>query len=123
MSLHDAGVVAGVFSTILFVVSYLPMLVKAARTHDLSSYSASSLAVANLGNAVHTIYVVSLPIGPIWVLHGFYLASTGLMLWWYLRYRHRSPVRPGSGTTPDASTSTAQRAGSPVTSRGFLSRS
>ena len=102
MSLHDAGVVAGVFSTILFVVSYLPMLVKAARTRDLSSYSARSLAVANLGNAVHTVYVVSLPIGPIWALHGFYLAATGLMMWWYLRYRRRSPVEPGSGTTGSA---------------------
>jgi hypothetical protein len=29
--------------------------------------------------------VFSLPIGPIWVLHSFYLVSTGLMLFWYLR--------------------------------------
>lgn len=93
MSLHNAGVIAGTLSTVLFVASYLPMLVKAARTRDLTSYSVSSLAMANLGNAVHTIYVVSLPPGPIWALHGFYLACTALMTWWYLRYRDRSDSR------------------------------
>jgi hypothetical protein len=60
--------------------------------------------VANLGNAVHTIYVISLPVGPIWALHGFYLASTAVMLWWWLRYRKCSAaghVNSGScGLTP-----------------------
>lgn len=87
MTLHDAGVVAGTVSTVLFVASYLPMLHKAWRTRDLSSYSVGNLAVANIGNAVHTVYVLSLPVGPIWALHGFYLASTVVMLWWWLRYR------------------------------------
>lgn len=86
MTLGSAGVVAGVVSTVLFVASYLPMLYKARRTRDLSSYSVGNIAVANLGNLVHTVYVVSLPVGPIWALHGFYLSSTGLMLWWWLRY-------------------------------------
>nr|WP_300145243.1 hypothetical protein [Propionicimonas sp.] len=89
MSLHDAGVLAGSVSTVLFVASYLPMLIKAARTRDLASYSLGSFAVTNLGNLVHTVYVVSLPVGPIWALHGFYLVSTVLMTWWYLRYRRR----------------------------------
>ena len=93
MSLHEAGMVAGAVSTALFVGSYLPMLAKAARTRDLSSYSLPSLLVANLGNAVQTVYVASLPLGPIWVLHGFYLVSTAVMLCWWWRYRR---VAPGS---------------------------
>jgi hypothetical protein len=32
------------------------------------------------------VYVVSLPAGPIWALHSFYLTTTALMLVWYLRY-------------------------------------
>lgn len=87
MSLHEAGMFAGTVSTALFVGSYLPMLAKAARTRDLSSYSLPSLLVANLGNAVQTVYVASLPLGPIWVLHGFYLVSTAVMLCWWWRYR------------------------------------
>lgn len=89
MSVHNAAVVAGTVSTMIFVASYLPMLVKAARTHDLNSYSVANLVVANVGNVVHTIYVASLPVGPIWVLHGFYLGSTALMLCWWLRYREK----------------------------------
>ena len=73
MSLGNAAVIAGIISTTLFAASYLPMLVKAARTRDLASYSASSLAITNLGNAVHTLYILSLPMGPIWALHGFFL--------------------------------------------------
>lgn len=100
MSLHTAGVVAGAISTVLFVTSYLPMLHKAARTRDLRSYSVGNLAVANAGNLVHTIYVVSLPVGPIWVLHGFYLGSTVLMMRWWLRYREKSAHQAGR-STPD----------------------
>jgi hypothetical protein len=33
---------------------------------------------------VHSVYVFSLPPGPLWALHSFYLVSTGLMLCWYL---------------------------------------
>lgn len=79
-------VVAGVVSTVIFAVSMLPMLVKAGRSKDLSSYSLGNIALANVGNVVHSVYVFSLPAGPVWVLHSFYLASTVLMLVWYLRY-------------------------------------
>lgn len=78
--------VAGAVSTTIFAASMLPMLVKAARSKDLSSYSLGNIALANLGNAVHSLYVFSLPAGPVWVLHSFYLVSTVLMLVWYLRY-------------------------------------
>jgi uncharacterized protein with PQ loop repeat len=89
MSMHDAGVVAGTVSTTLFVASYLPMLVKAARTKDLSSYSVGNLVIANIGNVIHTVYVLTLPPGPLWALHGFYLASTAVMLVWWWRFRDR----------------------------------
>lgn len=78
--------IAGAISTTIFVGSYMPMLLKAARSRDLHSYSLGQIALANTGNLIHTIYVVHLPFGPIWLLHGFYLVSTALMLLWYLRY-------------------------------------
>jgi len=80
---------AGVTATVIFAASTLPMLVKARRTRDLSSYSLGNIGLANVGNLVHSVYVLSLPPGPIWALHGFYLCSTGLMLAWYLRYGQR----------------------------------
>jgi len=83
----DLAVFAGVLSTGLFAMSYLPMLVKAARTRDLSSYSLGNLAITNVGNAVHSVYVFSLPLGPIWFLHTFYLVASALMLVWFMRYR------------------------------------
>jgi uncharacterized protein with PQ loop repeat len=86
MSMDQIGVVAGIISTSLFVLSYLPMLVKAVRTKDLSSYSPGYLVVANVGNLIHSVYVASLPFGPIWFLHIFYTATSALMLCWYLRY-------------------------------------
>ena len=52
---------AGSLSTALFVASALPMLVKAARTRDLASYSVANLGLANLGNVLYAIYVFSLP--------------------------------------------------------------
>jgi len=79
-------VLAGVVSTVIFAGSTLPMLVKAARTKDLSSYSLSNIVLSNLGNVIHSVYVLHLPAGPVWVLHTFYLLSTALMLVWYLRY-------------------------------------
>ena len=75
---------AGIVSTAVFVGSVLPMLHKALRTRELSSYSFGNIALANLGNVVHSIYVFNLPPGPIWILHTFYLVSSGLMLYWYV---------------------------------------
>lgn len=98
MALHEAGVIAGSVSTMIFVASYLPMLVKAARTKDLRSYSPANLVVASIGNLIHTVYVLSLPPGPLWLLHGFYLTSTALMLFWWWRYRDHVP----EATTPGA---------------------
>lgn len=85
----DITVLAGTTATVLFVASSLPMLVKARRTRDLSSYSLGNLLLANTGNAVQSLYVFNLPPGPIWFLHSFYLLTTALMLAWFLRYRVR----------------------------------
>jgi hypothetical protein len=79
-------IIAGAVSTTIFAASTLPMLAKAARSKDLSSYSFGNLGLSNLGNAVHSLYVFSLPAGPVWVLHSFYVVAALLMLVWYLRY-------------------------------------
>ena len=91
--------IAGTVSTVVFVGSVLPMLGKALRTRELSSYSFGNIALANLGNAVHSVYVFSLPPGPIWVLHAFYLVSSGLMLYWYVRCRRVGEDQRCAGTT------------------------
>ena len=80
-------VLAGTLSTVLFALGMLPMLVKAARTRDLASYSLGNLVLSNVANAVHSIYVFNLPAGPIWVLHLAYVLASALMLAWWLRYR------------------------------------
>ena len=85
----DVHVLAGSFSTAVFVGSCLPMLVKAARTRDLDSYSRGQLALANVGNVINSVYVFSLPVGPVWFLHSFNLACTLLMLVWHVRYSGR----------------------------------
>ncbi len=82
--MRHIAVVAGVTATTIFVLSYVPMLVRALRTRDLSSYSRPSLVLANVGNAVQAVYVYSLPVGPLWFLHGFYLTVSALMLILYL---------------------------------------
>lgn len=82
----NVAVMSGMISTAIFAFSTLPMLMKAVRTKDLSSYSLGNILLSNLGNLIHSVYVFSLPAGPIWLLHCFYLVSTGLMLVWYLRY-------------------------------------
>lgn len=93
---------AGTVSTTVFAGSVLPMLVKAVRSRDLSSYSLANLALANVGNLVHSVYVFSLPPGPIWVLHSFYLLSTGLMLAWYLRWGRAGTLDADGAAAPAA---------------------
>jgi uncharacterized protein with PQ loop repeat len=76
----DIAIVAGTVSTVVFAVSNLPMLRKALRTRDVSSYSLSSLVMINAANALYSLYVFTLPVGPIWALHSFYVVSCAIML-------------------------------------------
>jgi uncharacterized protein with PQ loop repeat len=82
----NTPLIAGTISTIIFATSLLPMLIKARRTRDMASYSLGNILLSNLGNLVHSVYVLSLPAGPLWALHGFYLVSMGLLLVWYIRF-------------------------------------
>ena len=103
------SVLAGSVSTALFVASTLPMLVKAARTRDLGSYSVGNLVLANVGNLTYAVYVVDLPVGPIWALHSFYLVSSAAMLAMWVGYRasSRRSASRGSRSTPTSSSPTA----------------
>ena len=103
----DLAVFAGVVSTGLFAMSYVPMLAKAARTKDLTSYSLGNLAITNAGNAVYSAYVFSLPFGPIWFLHSFYVVSSLLMLVWFLR--SRAAVARARSATPCRGVRTSRR--------------
>ncbi len=113
-------VLAGSVSTAIFIASTLPMLVKARRTKDLASYSLGNILLANIGNLTYAVYVFSLPLGPVWALHGFHLCATGLMLFWYVRHagRHRRPTKAsidrsegiyGSTAVPRSSSARAGR--------------
>ena len=93
--------IAGAVSTVIFALSTMPMLAKAARTKDLRSYSLGNILLSNTGNLVHSVYVYHLPPGPIWVLHSFYLVSTALMLVWYLRYTE-SPISRSRSNVHDS---------------------
>jgi len=82
----NAVMMAGVISTLMFLGSNLPMVVQAIRSRDVSSYSRGYLVMTNIGNAVYTVYVLSLPAGPIWLLHLVYTSVSAFMLiihvWW-----------------------------------------
>jgi hypothetical protein len=87
----DLAVLAGGVSTVIFAGSVMPMIIKAVRTRDLASYSLGNLLLSNTGNLFYAVYVYSLPVGPIWALHAFYVFSTAFMLAMYLRHA----ARPG----------------------------
>jgi len=72
--------VAGFTSTIIFASSKIPMLLKAFITKDMESYSLGHIALSNTGNVIYWLYVVSLPVGPIWFLQAFFTLADVLML-------------------------------------------
>lgn len=86
----DLPLIAGTVATVAFAVSNLPMLRKALRTRDVSSYSLPSMIIINIANVVYSLYVFTLPFGPIWGLHTFYVISCAIMLALCLRQRRRS---------------------------------
>jgi hypothetical protein len=95
----DVPLIAGMIATAVFAISNLPMLRKALRTRDVSSYSPVSLVMINAANAVYSLYVFSLPFGPIWGLHTFYVVSCAIMLALCLRQRRPAATREAARTT------------------------
>ncbi|MEJ2557962.1 MAG: hypothetical protein P8186_17395 [Anaerolineae bacterium] len=92
MQIDFLQLAAGAASSLIFAASNLPMLARAFKTKNLESYSLSHLALSNVGNLIYWLYIVSLPFGPVWFLHGFFTITTGLMLLFYLRYQMRLSV-------------------------------
>ncbi|WP_438854668.1 hypothetical protein [Agromyces sp. M3QZ16-3] len=76
----DVPVLAGMVAAVVFATANLPMVWKALRTHDVGSYSLGSIAMINGANVVYSVYVFSLPLGPVWLLHSFYLVASAIML-------------------------------------------
>ena len=87
MNTQTISLIAGLISSLIFVSSNFPMLWRAYKTKDLYSYSGLNIFLANAGNLVHWLYILSLPLGPIWLLHTFYTVSSVFMLVMFLRFR------------------------------------
>lgn len=113
----DAGGVAeavGAFASVIFAISHVPMVVKAVRTREVRSYSLPNLLLVNAGNALWTVYVISLPLGPIWALHTLYLLAAATMLALVVAQRRRDRR---SGSPDDRAVRSIARRGS-MTARG-----
>jgi uncharacterized protein with PQ loop repeat len=109
-TMHELALVAGTAAAAIFMISQLPMLIKARRTKDLASYSIANIGLANVGNVLYAVYIVQVPVGPAWAIHGFNLTTAGLMLFWYLRYgwRHSGEPREVSLYSSSSSRRTSQ---------------
>lgn len=94
MEFELVQILAGFASTAIFASSKVPMLAKALSTGDLHSYSASHIGLSAGGNLVYWLYVVSLPLGPIWLLQAFFTLADVLMLSFYGVYELRGTSRP-----------------------------
>jgi uncharacterized protein with PQ loop repeat len=103
----NVPIIAGTIATMVFALSNLPMLRKALRTRNVSSYSLSSLVMINGANGLYSVYVFSLPFGPIWALHTFYVVSCGIMLALCLHQR-RDVVGPAGSNPPVEAASTSR---------------
>jgi hypothetical protein len=97
MDFQTLQLFAGFTSSSIFIASNLPMVYKALRTRNLRSYSLGQIALANLGNLIHWIYIGGLPWGPIWALHTFNTLVTVFMLACYLRYEVLGGLSPKVG--------------------------
>ena len=92
--MNELQIAAGSLSSILFMSSSVPMVTKAIRTRNLRSYSLANILLANLGNLIYWVYVLALPAGPVWILHGFNTLVAVVMLALYLRHAIK-PQRKG----------------------------
>ena len=96
MNTEVLSLVAGMISTTIFATSHFPMIWKAFRTKDMASYSFAHFVLVNSGNFIHWIYVITLPVGPIWMLHAFYTVSSVLMLAMYVGFVIRRRIVVGA---------------------------
>ncbi len=80
-------VLAGSIAGLIFAAASWNMLVKAWRTKDLRSYSPGQIILNNVGNLIYWLYVISLPFGPIYFMHGFFTLVSLIMLIWFYAYR------------------------------------
>ena len=85
--MEQIQMVAGSLAGLIFAAGSVDMLVKAWRTKDLRSYSLGQIALNNIGNLFYWLYVISLPFGPIYFMHGFFTLVSLLMLIGYFAYR------------------------------------
>ncbi|GLI26775.1 hypothetical protein ARHIZOSPH14_10170 [Agromyces rhizosphaerae] len=131
----DVIVLAGAIATAMFAISHFPMLRKAIVTRDLHSYSLGNLVLLNIANLIYSLYIFTLPIGPIWVLHSFYVAVAATMLAlyigtgahradriqmraWRARRSARSSSRPSRRSRPRRQTRPVPAPQVPVPDRG-----
>lgn len=95
MEFETIQMLAGFVSMAIFASSKVPMLKKALQTRDLHSYSIGHIVLSTSGNLAYWLYVISLPLGPIWLLQGFFTLADLLMLSIYVVYEHRGVSQPG----------------------------
>ncbi len=93
MDTTQIQLIAGSLSTMLFISSSFPMLFKVLRSRDVRSFSLSNILITNVGNAVYWLYVLSLPFGPIWLMHSFYTLTQIVLLIAYLRFQPAATTR------------------------------
>ncbi len=96
MEFESVQMLAGFASAAIFASSKVPMLTKAIKTRDLHSYSLSHIGLSASGNLINWLYVVSLPLGPIWLLQGLFTFADLVMLGCYLVFERRGKSQADS---------------------------
>ena len=80
MDFNGMQILVGYLCTSIFMLSRVPMLLKAMHTRDLRSYSPAHLVMSACANLLFWIYIVGLPIGPVWILQVFFTITDVTML-------------------------------------------
>ncbi len=93
MEFESVQILAGFASTAIFASSKVPMLTKAIKTRDLHSYSLSHIGLSVSGNLINWLYVISLPLGPIWLLQGLFTFADLVMLGCYIVFERQAKSR------------------------------
>jgi hypothetical protein len=98
--MDNIQLISGSLAGFIFAGAHWNMIVKAWRTKDLRSYSLGQIILNNLGNGFYWLYVVGLPLGPIYFMHAFFTLASILMLIWYLLYGQADrPTRASTAAT------------------------